>query len=158
VTGRWAPVPLHVFRFSVDFRQTSIGPQRGGGPVPLGRGAFSECTGLDATMEPKIIKEGGRNYGAAQRAGPVTFGTVVLKRGLTTGLDLWRAFSAVAQGAYAVRLDVTIALLDDEGRPLTRFQLARALPVKFKTADLNARATEVGVEELHLAHEGLTRV
>jgi hypothetical protein len=35
-------------------------------------------------------------------------------------------------------------------------RLYRALPVKFKCADLNARATDVGVEELHLAHEGLT--
>jgi phage tail-like protein len=33
--------------------------------------------------------------------------------------------------------------------------LKRALPVKFKTADLNARGTDIGVEELHLAHEGL---
>jgi hypothetical protein len=29
------------------------------------------------------------------------------------------------------------------------------MPVKFKAADLNARGSEVGVEELHLAHEGL---
>jgi hypothetical protein len=28
--------------------------------------------------------------------------------------------------------------------------------VKFKAADLNAKNTEVGIEELHLAHEGLT--
>ena len=34
--------------------------------------------------------------------------------------------------------------------------LARALPVKFKAADLNARGSEVGIEELHLAHEGLS--
>ena len=33
--------------------------------------------------------------------------------------------------------------------------LERALPVKFKAADLNAKGTEVGIEELHLAHEGL---
>jgi hypothetical protein len=30
--------------------------------------------------------------------------------------------------------------------------------VKFKAADLNARGTEVGIEELHLAHEGLTLI
>ena len=33
--------------------------------------------------------------------------------------------------------------------------LRRALPVRFKTSDFNARASEVGVEELHLVHEGL---
>jgi hypothetical protein len=29
------------------------------------------------------------------------------------------------------------------------------LPVKFKAADFNAKGAEVGIEELHLAHEGL---
>jgi phage tail-like protein len=158
VTERWAPDPLHVFRFKVEFHQSTIGVGGGGGPVPLGQGAFSECTGLEATMEPKVIKEGGRNVGSAQRAGPVSFGTVVLKRGMTSGYDLWDAFSAVAQGGYAIRLDVTITLLDGEGLPVTSFALDKALPVKLKMADLSARATEVGVEELHLAHEGLTRI
>ncbi|MDB6151401.1 MAG: phage tail protein, partial [Chthoniobacter sp.] len=35
-------------------------------------------------------------------------------------------------------------------------RLFRALPLKFKCGDLSARATDVGIEELHLAHEGLS--
>jgi phage tail-like protein len=154
-----APDPLHVFRFRVEFSEASLAPGGATGEsVPLGQGAFSECTGLEATMEPKVIKEGGRNYGAAQRAGPVTFGTVVLKRGLVRGQDLWQAFSLVARGGYAYRLDVKVTILDPSGDPVMAFSLDRALPVKLKVADLNARATEVGIEELHLAHEGLTRL
>ena len=41
------------------------------------------------------------------------------------------------------------------GKALT-IRLFRAVPLKFKCADLNARATEVGIEELHLAHERLS--
>lgn len=150
------PDPLHVFRFRVEFTQTTRASE-GGSPLAIGGGGFAECTGLEATMEPKVYKEGGRNFGAVQLAGPVTFGTVVLKRGITTGLDLWSVFNAVGGGAYSVRLGVTITLLDGRGKPVTTFELANALPVKLKTADLNARATEVGIEELHLAHEGLSR-
>jgi hypothetical protein len=29
------------------------------------------------------------------------------------------------------------------------------MPVKFRAGDLNARGTDVAIEELHLAHEGL---
>jgi hypothetical protein len=29
------------------------------------------------------------------------------------------------------------------------------MPVKFKTADFNARGADIGVEELHIVHEGL---
>ena len=37
------------------------------------------------------------------------------------------------------------------------WRLKQALPTKFKTADLNSQASEIAIEELHLAHEGLTR-
>ena len=141
---------LHVFRFAVSFRRVDNGHA-----VDLCHGAFSECTGLEATMEPKVIKSGGANYGAAQRAGPVSFATVILKRGMTRTRDLTRWFQLVAGGAYGYRMTAEIALQDAAGKPAITWQLDRCLPVKFKAADLNAKGTEVGVEELHLVHEGL---
>ena len=147
--------PLHVFRFHVDFEEERLSGESGA-DVPLCSGAFAECTGLEATMEPKVIKEGGRNYGPIQRAGPVTFATVVLKRGMTRSRDLWRWFEMASRnGAYTYRLTATITMFDVEGEAVLSWALRRALPVKFKAADLNARGGEVGVEELHLAHEGL---
>jgi phage tail-like protein len=144
--------PLQVFRFQVDFTKSDASQTS----QNLCRGEFSDCTGLEATMEPKVIKEGGRNYGAIQRAGPVTFATVILKRGITTSHDLWQWFELVnGQAAYAYRLNATITLLNDKNQAQLKWQLERALPIKFKAADFNAKATEVGVEELHLAHEGL---
>lgn len=162
-----AAYPFPLFRFQVEFRRERDND------VQLAYGAFSECTGLEATMEPKVIKAGGANYGAFQRPGHVTFGTVILKRGITTNRDLWRWFSHVnEQAKYAYRLTVRIAVLRDAdpaaaaggsgssvtaaSQPRLNVQLFRALPVKFKCGDMNAKATEVGIEELHLAHEGLT--
>ena len=118
-------------------------------------GAFAECTGLEATMEPKVIKEGGANYGAAQRVGPVTFATVVLKRGMTSTRHLWEWFALVAGGASPYRLDARIEMRNVAGLAVLAWRLDNALPVKFKAADLNAKGSEIGVEELHLAHEGL---
>jgi phage tail-like protein len=148
--------PLHVFRFEVTFRRDAVSGNPNRNAVALCSGAFSECTGLEATMEPKVIKAGGLNYGPAQRVGPVSFATVILKRGMTTTRDLWNWFQLVAGGAYAYRLSAEIAMHDNAGNVVLTWALARALPVKFKAADLNARGTEVGIEELHLAHEGLT--
>jgi len=147
--------PLHVFRFHVTFKRDALRGEPSNGPVPLCSGAFAECTGLEATMEPKVIKAGGANYGGAQRAGPVSFGTIVLKRGMTSTRDLWQWFQLVAGGSYAMRLSAEIAMQNARGETVVTWGLKRALPVKFKAADLNARGTEVGVEELHLAHEGL---
>jgi phage tail-like protein len=151
-------VPLHIFHFQVDFRSDSIGSGGPGGPVDVCTGAFAECTGLEATMEAKAIKEGGTNYGVAQRAGPITFATVVLKRGISSNRNLWQIFNAVSSGMYAPRLQVTITLFDGSGDPAISWQLDRAMPIKFKFADLNAKGTEVGIEELHLVHEGLSSV
>jgi phage tail-like protein len=148
--------PLHVFNFHVRFKRDALLGPPDGTDTPLCSGAFAECTGLEATIEPKVIKEGGNNYGAAQRMGRVSFATVILKRGMTTTRDLWNWFQMVGGGAYAYRLAVEIEMRDTTGAPVLTWGLARALPVKFKAADLNARGTEVGIEELHLAHEGLT--
>lgn len=146
--------PLHVFRFQVDFEESpGVGQSA---PVILCSGAFSECTGLEATMEQKVIKEGGRNYGPAQRAGPVTFATVVLKRGMTSTRHLWKWFEFVSGGKYAYRLNAIITMSDATNKPVLRWRLENAMPIKFKAADLNAKGTEVGIEELHLVHEGLT--
>src|SRR5205807_3783509 len=107
--------PLHVFNFVVKFLvDDTIGPP--GDERILCSGAFSECTGLEATMEPKVIKEGGRNYGVNQRSGPVTFATVVLKRGMTKTRDLYKWFEMVGNGSYAYRLVATITMFDTTGK------------------------------------------
>ncbi len=148
--------PLQVFRFQLSFARASLpGASAGADDVDICSGAFAECSGLEATMETKVIKSGGVNYGAAQRVGAVSFATVVLKRGMTSTRHLWHWFALVAGGAGSYRLDVRIDVLDSAGEPFLTWLLQRALPVKFKAADLNARGTEIGIEELHLAHEGL---
>lgn len=148
--------PFYPFRFQVDFidsRLTGTAPEA---DAALCSGVFSECTGLEATMEPKVIKAGGYNYGDRQRAGPVTFATVILKRGMTKSLDLWGWFQQVTlEGQYTHRLTVIITLFDMAGTGVWSWELERALPTKFKAADFNAKATDIGIEELHLVHEGL---
>lgn len=156
-------VPLHTFRFQLSFESAPLpAAKKGGSTEPPVDGAFSECTGLEGTMEQKVIKAGGNNYGVIQRVGPVTFGTVVLKRGISPGGKLVQWFSRVAGGDYGYRCTVRIAL---KGPPTSAtsstqptvltYRLERALPVKFKAADFNARTNDVGIEELHLVHEGL---
>lgn len=149
--------PLRGFRFQVDFKEQMLTNETEGGEVLLCSGAFSECSGLEVTMEPKAIKEGGRNWGSAQRMGAISFGTVVLKRGLTTTADLWAWFSLVGEGAYAQRLNVTITQFDQSGKGAFSWTLLKAMPIKFKAPDLNASNNEVAIEELHLVHEGLGR-
>ena len=148
------------FRYHLVFsenRLTSDGTKPGPEKAVAG-GSFAECSGLEATMEPKVIKEGGRNYGTHQRVGSVTFATVILRRGMTDNTDLWNWFRTVTlTGAYTHRMDVKIIHLDFDGTTVIRtWLLDRAMPVKFKSSDLNGKSGEIAIEELHLVHEGLS--
>jgi phage tail-like protein len=153
-----ALIPLHVFKFEVDFFTDSLSNSGSNSQFQVCSGSFSECTGLEATMEPKVIKEGGRNYGAAQRAGGTTFATVVLKRGISSNQNLYQIFNTLATGTFAPRMQVTINVFDVDGTAVMAWQLDKAMPVKYKFSDLNAKSAEIGIEELHLVHEGLWSV
>ncbi|MCQ8131015.1 phage tail protein [Methylomonas rivi] len=140
------------FRFHV---QLSLPESAGGGLVC--NGAFSEVSGLEASMSPKTLKEGGRNWGEVQLAGPTTFSTVVLKRGITDAEGLWRLFDrCFRQSYYSIRLNCAIQLINpaDPEQAVMVWTLDNVLPIKFKGPDLNATANQVAIEELHLNHEG----
>ncbi len=147
--------PLPVFRFVVNFTQVNNNDDK-----PLCAGAFSECSGIEATMEPKTIKVGGQNYGEVQRFGRVNFATIILKRGVCKNRDLWNWFQLVNGGGYGFRLNAEIILLDfgesKSKTPVMKWEMKNALPTKFKAADLNSTANQVGIEELHFVHEGMT--
>lgn len=156
------------FRFRVSFSHQFAPPQAGSqepdthfGPVRC-RGEFSEVSGLEMTTTPKSLKEGGRNWGEVQLSTPVTFPNLVLKRGITRETELWEWYRFIYQtGVYAYRADCLIEVKEitpgesGEDRIRMRWIARNCLPVKFKGSDLNATATAVAIEELHLAHEGL---
>ncbi len=155
--------PITVFRFRVDFIDATAGSAQAGSPQPVCQGQFSECSGLEATMEPFAIKEGGNNFGEIQRAGRTTFGTVVLKRGMTNNRHLWKWFNAVTGGGYAYRLNAIVTMLGadaphDDPSGVVQWELLNALPTKFKAADLDSKRSEIGIEELHFVHQGLRHV
>ena len=123
-------------------------------------GMFSEVSGLEVSMEPKVIKEGGRNWGELQRTGPSKFSTIVLKRGVTDIDDLWEWMNGSTRGAdYGYRLRGEIDVMGtgtiSKGTVALRWILTNAMPVKFKGPDLSSTSSQVAIEELHLVHEGL---
>jgi phage tail-like protein len=160
-TGDDPLIPFPGFSFFVSFTAGAQFAPFGGANEQVA-GGFSEITGLEATMEPKVIKEGGRNYGPVQRPGPVSFSTVILKRGVIRARHLWAWWAMFAgsdesvNGAWdgGARTNVDILLIAG-GQPVLGWELVNAMPVKFRAPDLNARGGEVAIEEIHLVHEGL---
>jgi phage tail-like protein len=123
----------------------------------LAHAAFSECDGLELTMESKTIREGGRNSGPVHLAGPVAYGQLTLKRGMTAGTDLWRWFErAAGPGGGGVRGTAEIvSLASDAATEQFRIRLGGCLPVKLKASPFNAKDGQIAVEEMQVAYESL---
>lgn len=140
--------PLRAFNFAVEIWV----PGREG---PLCQASFAECDGLEVTMEVKTIRQGGDNGRQIRLTGPMAFGTLTLKRGMTTDFGLWRwvsGYSRTAEQRGRAIVQVVVYAADGE-TPQAAFTLSRCLPVKLKAPALNARDGVVAIEELQLAYE-----
>lgn len=118
--------------------------------------AFSECDGLEMSMEPKTIREGGNNGRQIHLAGPVSYGQLTLKRGMTTNADLWTWFEAVQDNPrLRASGEIWIKKSDHRQKPDAIFSITGCLPIKLKAPALNAKEGLVAIEEMQLAYETL---
>jgi len=148
--------PFSSFNFDVQIEVPGLGGSA------LCEGQFSECDGLEQTLEVKTIREGGNNTSQIRLIGAVNYGTLTLKRGMTnTSFDLWDWFDAQQhatprelRGDY--RGNVTIVLKGADRKERARYILRRCLLTKLKAPPMNAKDGLVAVEELQLSYQSLS--
>jgi phage tail-like protein len=146
--------PFVPFRFQISLTGANL--PGGLGPGPLCSGSFSEATGIEATMSPRTIREGGRNFGQIQRPGSTAFGSISLKRGVTSTQDLFTWFDLVAnRERFGRLLNGQIDIYSGTDVAFS-WMLVNVLPVKFKGPDLSATSGQVAIEELQIAFEQLS--
>ena len=145
--------PFIAFNFSVEITKTELNKNKTADH--LCSAAFAECDGLEMTMEVKTIKEGGANGRLIRLIGPVNYGQLTLKRGMTANFDLWDWVEKTLRQP-SLRARAEVVLLAPDGKERARFILGRCLPVKLKSPPLNAKDGMVAIEELQLAYESLT--
>lgn len=142
--------PLTQFNFEVLLRLE-------GAAEPICNGAFSEVDGLEMTMETKTIREGGGNGRQIHLAGPVSYGQLTLKRGMSDSLDLWDWFDRL-QTERSLRAEGEIRMNSPDQKKTTVIYVLRGcLPVMVKGASLNAADGSVAIEEMQVAYETLHR-
>ena len=140
--------PFTAFNFAVEINVPGVSTK-------VCSAAFAECDGLDMTMEVKTIREGGNSSTQYRLAGPVAYGQLTLRRGMTATFDLWDWFNATLNNAR-LRADAEVVLFAGDGRTeRARFILKRCLPVKVKAPSLNAKDGMIAIEELQLAYESM---
>jgi phage tail-like protein len=141
--------PFVAFNFAVEINVPGVSPR-------VCSAAFSECDGLEMTMDVKTIREGGNNGRQIRLTGPMNVGVLTLKRGMTSSFDLWD-WMARLQVEPGLRADAEVVIFAADGRTeRARLILSRCLPAKVKAPPLNAKDGGVAIEEFQLAYESLT--
>jgi phage tail-like protein len=141
--------PFTAFNFAVEIDVPDISTK-------VCSAAFSECDGLEMTQEIKTIREGGNNGKQIRLSGPVAYGQLTLKRGMTATFDLWNWFSAALNNP-ALRAKAEVVLFAPDGKTeRARFVLSRCVPTKLKAPPLNGTSGTIAIEEFQLAYESLT--
>jgi phage tail-like protein len=71
---------------------------------------------------------------------------------MTDNFDLWTWFEdSVADPR--LRADAEVVVLAPDSSERARFQLYRCLPIKLKAPPLNAKDSQIAIEELQIAYE-----
>ena len=143
--------PFTAFNFSVE-----ITPQ--GASASLCTAAFAECDGLEMTHEVKTIREGGNNGVQIRMSGPVSYGQLTLRRGMTSSLDLWDWFEQISLDPRNRATGEVVMYAPDRRTRQATFVLERCVPLALKGPPLNARDGSIAVEELRVGFEALRRV
>lgn len=139
-----APWPVPKFHFKV-----TLGNR--------GEISFQEVSGLDTEHDVIEYRAGNSvDFSTVREPGLRKASDVTLKKGMFKDDNaLFDYFTEVKMNTIQ-RETVTIQLLDEEHNPLFTWTLKNAYPLKVSGTDLNAQNSEVAVEEIVLAHEGLT--
>lgn len=139
-----APWPVPKFHF-----KATIGDK--------GEIAFQEVSGLDTEFDIIEYRAGNSvDFSTVKMPGLRKGSDVTLKKGMfKDDTALYDYFNETKMNTIA-RQTVTIQLLDEEHSPLFTWTLKNAFPMKVTGTDLNAQNSEVAVEEIVLAHEGLS--
>lgn len=120
-------------------------------------GGFSECSGLETSQKIEEYNEGGRNSEVLKFPGRVSWNNIVLKRGVTSNTDLWNWYYSFVEGR-GKRRDGVIVLQNDLHSPVNIWNFKRGLPAKWTGPSMNASQSNVAIEAIEIAHEGLVQM
>jgi phage tail-like protein len=119
----------------------------------VARAAFSEVSGLESETAVIENRTGGE-YLTRKLPGLTKFANIVLRHGITQDRELWDWRQNIVDG-NPDRRNGMIKLLDDQRNEVVRWNFRNGWPCKWEGPALNAKANEVAIETLEIAHEGL---
>jgi phage tail-like protein len=122
----------------------------------IARAAFSEVSGLESETAVIEYRVGGESNRARKLPGLTKYANIVLRRGVTQDAELWNWRQSVVDGNID-RRNGSIILLDDDRTEVVRWNFFNGWISRWEGPALNAKANEVALETIEIAHERLER-
>ncbi len=122
----------------------------------LGDAGFMKVSGLGEETEVVTYREGTDGVTMRKLAGLRTFPNVTLERGVTESMELVR-WLQLNRGANDQRAEVVIKLFSraSASTPKRVWILEDAWPAVYNLGDMDASSSDVLIESLEIAHEGI---
>jgi phage tail-like protein len=139
--------PYVQFNFLVDVGAGTEGPDAG----------FQEVSGIGMEVTVAEYRNGNHRENSVMKITGMNKSTdVTLKRGIIGSLTLYQWLDAIRNGSQDALRNVTIQLQsEDHLQTVVTWKLNRARIIKHTSGPLNAKGTDVAMEELVLAYERL---
>jgi phage tail-like protein len=140
--------PYPPFNFLVDLGTGSTdGPQAG----------FAEVSSIGMEVAVAEYRNGNSKENSVMKITGLNKATdVTLKRGIIGSLDLYQWLNDIRNGNQNALRTVTIQLQnEDHSQVIQSWKLLRARIIKHTSGPLNAKGTDVAMEEMVLAYERL---
>jgi phage tail-like protein len=123
--------------------------------------SFQECTGgLSSEIDVTEYREGGYSpeHGntVVKLPGLTKYANITLKWGITDSKDLFDWHKKASIGTIE-RKNGSIILLNEAGEEAIRWNFFNGWPAKWKGPDFTAKSSDIAVETLEIAHEGIER-
>jgi phage tail-like protein len=120
-------------------------------------GGFNECSGVELALDVEEYREGGLNGTVHKFPTRVTWSNITLRKGVGAGTALWDWHYGFVEG-QGKRRDGLIVLMTELRLPHNIWYFRRGLPVKYDGPTMQAGQSQVAVEAIEIAHEGVYQV
>jgi phage tail-like protein len=140
--------PYAQFNFLVDLGTGGTdGPEAG----------FQECSEISMSVDVIEYRNGNEKENNPRKlTGLAKVGDVTLKRGVIGSLNLYKWIDQIRNGDQAGLRTVVIHLQNEDHTAIVMtWKLLRARIIKHTSGPLNAKGTDVAMEEITLAYERL---
>jgi phage tail-like protein len=122
--------------------------------------SFSELQGITSEVTPTVYIGGADKATILKKLpGARKPPTLVLKRGMAGGMELFAWHEAARRGDIAAaRKSCTLTMYNSAGEPVAKYLLANAWPFKLEISALKAGSSEVLYETVHLTADSIQRL